>query len=385
MEFIPALLGVGSDDIDHEFRRLLALSVKSGGLGIRNPMATAEELFDVSHAACSHLIGTLVHRSELDIVRHGTTVGEAIAANRKARVLEEGTFLERRGRGKPATKRRQRKNMSGTGTYLQAIPDRLNGTILSANEWRDNTRIRFNLEPLDMPRRCDGCGECMTVEHALQCKRGGLVSIRHDDLGSEWRWLTSCATSHARVSREPRIHSSASRTERDVAAAENRAPVTTPTPQSTPDPDEKRADVGVHGFWQNGRPCLFDIRVTDTDARSYRHKEPAQVLADQEQEKKDKYLATCHELRKDFTPLVYSVDGMAGREAKAAERRCASMLAKKWHLQYSQMVHFVRVRMALAVARSNSLLIRGSRAREPNRPFIQSRTALYEPQTWQER
>ena len=36
------------------------------------------------------------------------------------------------------------------------------------------------------------------------------------------------------------------------------------------------------------------------------------------------------------------------------------MLAKKWHLQYSQMVHFVRVRMELAVARRNSLRIRGS-------------------------
>ena len=29
-------------------------------------------------------------------------------------------------------------------------------------------------------------------------------------------------------------------------------------------------------------------------------------------EKKDKYLQNCFEMRKDFTPMVYSVDGTAG-------------------------------------------------------------------------
>ena len=100
---------------------------------------------------------------------------------------------------------------------------------------------------------------------------------------------------------------------------------------------------GVYGFWKPGRLCIFDIRITDTDARSYRHKCPHKVLADQEEEKKKKYLDTCHELRKDFTPLVYSVDGMAGREAMAAEKRVASALAKKWHRPYPQMCQFVRL------------------------------------------
>eukprot|EP00956_Cyclotella_meneghiniana_P042037 scaffold248334_cov99-Cyclotella_meneghiniana.AAC.1 len=35
-------------------------------------------------------------------------------------------------------------------------------------------------------------------------------------------------------------------------------------------------------------------------------------------------------MRQDFTPLVYSVDGMAGRETKQAERQVASLLAHKW-------------------------------------------------------
>ena len=55
---------------------------------------------------------------------------------------------------------------------------------------------------------------------------------------------------------------------------------------------------------------------------------------------------------------------IAAREAKAAKRRLASALAWKWKRQYSEMCGFVRVRMALAVVRANTLLLRGSRVRQ---------------------
>ena len=45
--------------------------------------------------------------------------------------------------------------------------------------------------------------------------------------------------------------------------------------------------------------------------------------------KKDKYLDACLERRKSFTPLVYSVDGMACKEARAFEKRITSLLASK--------------------------------------------------------
>ena len=100
------------------------------------------------------------------------------------------------------------------------------------------------------------------------------------------------------------------------------------------------------------------MRITDTDARSYRKKEFAKVLEQHEKEKKDKYLQNCLEMRKDFTPMVYSVDGIAGREARNAEKRLATHLAGKCNREYSQMVYYVRVRMAIEVVRANSLLIR---------------------------
>ena len=93
----------------------------------------------------------------------------------------------------------------------------------------------------------------------------------------------------------------------------------------------------------------------------------------------------CLEMRKDFTPLVYSVDGIAGREAKNAEKRLACHLLEKWHKQLPQMVYYVRIRMAIAVVRANSLLIRGSRDRQrPRRPVISDRHAMNDWRTWSE-
>ncbi len=76
------------------------------------------------------------------------------------------------------------------------------------------------------------------------------------------------------------------------------------------------------------------MRITDTDANSYRKKEPMKVLEQHEKEKKDMYLQNCLEMWKDFTPMVYSVDGIAGREARNAEKRLATQLAGKWNREY---------------------------------------------------
>jgi hypothetical protein len=58
------------------------------------------------------------------------------------------------------------------------------------------------------------------------------------------------------------------------------------------------------------------------------------VLEQHKKEKKDKYLQNCLEMRKDFAPMVYSVYGIAGREAQNAEKRLATQLAGKWNREY---------------------------------------------------
>ena len=37
-------------------------------------------------------------------------------------------------------------------------------------------------DPTDLPSKCDGCGASLTMQHALDCKVGGLVIQRHNEI-----------------------------------------------------------------------------------------------------------------------------------------------------------------------------------------------------------
>ncbi len=88
---------------------------------------------------------------------------------------------------------------------------------------------------------------------------------------------------------------------------------------------------------------------------------------------------------KDFTPLVYSVDGITGREAKNAEKHLTYHLLEKWHKPLPKMVYYVWIRMLIDLVRANSLLIRCSGARQrPRHPVIFDRHAMTYWRTWLE-
>ena len=57
--------------------------------------------------------------------------------------------------------------------------------------------------------------------------------------------------------------------------------------------DNKRRYLLVRSFWARNTDCIFDVCVTDNDAKSYCSNNPAKVLAMQEYEKKAKYLQAC--------------------------------------------------------------------------------------------
>ncbi len=387
MSFLPALLGIPPSEIDGGYRQLLTHSVKLGGLAICNLVDTAQCVHLASLAVTRHLTVSLVSGDTMfDLWTHHSCAIEAGQAARKSRLIDEQLFLEGRGRDNPLVARRDKRNCAN-GAWLSVFPNQLNGTGLSADEWRDNVRLRYNHSPLDMPAACDDCGAKMTVEHALLCKVGGLVHIRHDGVADEWRYLCGIALSPSRVEREPRIFTCTSPRARDAVGPATPPPPSTPTenPPTLSTTTEERGNASCHRFWERGRTCIFDMHITDTDAKSYRKKEFGKVLSQHEKEKKNKYLQTCLFMRRDFTPMVYSVDGIAGREAQNAKRRLATYLASKWKRGYSQMVCYVRVRMVIAVVRANSLLIHGSRDRQrPRRPLIPDGAALGDWQTWQE-
>ena len=76
-----------------------------------------------------------------------------------------------------------------TGAWLTVMPTARNGNQLSANEWRDGIAFRYGCEPRGVQTCCDGCGEQFDADHALKCRKGGLIIRRHNDVVGELQRL----------------------------------------------------------------------------------------------------------------------------------------------------------------------------------------------------
>ena len=72
-------------------------------------------------------------------------------------------------------------------------------------------------------------------------------------------------------------------------------------------------------------------------------------------QKEDTYGKACKDRQCDFCPIVYSADDMPGKGSHT------SLLAAKWKREYTDVVKFVSVHMALAVVCLNSLLLQTER------------------------
>ena len=358
--FIPALLGSSLEEMvkatkasEADLRRLLGNAVKNGGMAIRDPVASAERARRCSVEASKVLVESLVGGGRLDTIAHKQCARAASQATRKERIEEEQAFIEEL-KGRVSRKDKRRLGRTGeTGAWLSVMPSRRYNTLLSQEEFQDNARLRFGLRPLNLCDRCDGCGNAFSVEHALNCKKGGLVCCRHNDVRDEAAAICAHALSPSCVKCEPKIYFGTG-----VRAGQQTGQRGTAEAAG----DGARGDLSAHGLWKRGETTVLDVKVMDTDAPSYKSTaDPKKVLERAARQKKTKYLKACLERRRSFMPLVYSVDGMAAKEARAFERRTASLLANKLNRRYSEMCGIVRSRMALAVVRNNTLLLRGSR------------------------
>ena len=207
------------------------------------------------------LAASLMKNNTLDSVEHKGCVRAAGARARKERVEAELAEVERRmvGASKATQKRLGRIGECGAWVVLQ--PNKFNGTCLTAEEWRDNARLRYGYRPTGLCSHCDGCGAGFTIEHGLSCKKGGLVGIRHDDVRDEAGGLAALALTNSKVSYEPTIFYG-----RGLTAGQE--PPTTRAARNQLG-DEAQGDVKIHGLYDKGRACIQDVRITDTDAKSY--------------------------------------------------------------------------------------------------------------------
>ena len=86
-------------------------------------------------------------------------------------------------------------------------------------------------------------------------------------------------------------------------------------------------------------------------------------MASAEEDKKRKYSNACADRRASFTPLCLSVDGLLGGEAEVFLRQLANCLTESWDHSFSDVVHWIRLRLAFSLLCAVAVCLCGSCAK----------------------
>ena len=237
--------------------------------------------------------------------------------------------------------RRITKATSKTSGWLSVLPLQSDGFDLSSTQFRDQLAIRYHREPAGLHAECDGCGAPFSLQHGLDCMKGGLVKKGHNDLRDSDARLADIAWGGVAVE-----------------------PVLVPENDGCGRP-RLQADWIARGVWEGNRVALFDNRIIDADAPGYvRSNLSWETISNRAaSEKKTKYRHAVKDLRGSITPLVCSTDGVGHRENAAFRKRLAARLATKWEKPLPHVLNWVRVRRQFAIIRAVDLRLRGTRRR----------------------
>eukprot|EP00957_Ditylum_brightwellii_P010389 785768-Ditylum_brightwellii.AAC.1 len=88
--------------------------------------------------------------------------------------------------------------------WLTVVPHTANNSVLNKEEFRDQVLVRYFITPQGLPTIC-ACGKCHTLNHALQCKVGGLIGGRYDEARDDLGCVATQAISPHAVCNNPRV------------------------------------------------------------------------------------------------------------------------------------------------------------------------------------
>ena len=338
-KFLPTILGTSS--ISSMERRFFCLPARKGGLGVSNPTSFADESYNTSREAVTVLYDAIVDQHSFSHEDHRKQMSRSRKKHHQIMEEKHEELLGELLNELPADQVRtvKRINEGSLSAWLTALPIAAESFDLSEVEFRDALSVRYNKNLNASPTFCDDCQSPFTLRHALACKKGGLLTLRHNENRDAVGDLASLVWKD--VQREPVIRE---HNPQDETPALN-------------------VDLFCRGVYVRQGGASFDICVSDIEAISYQNRSPMSLLHSAEVEKKIKYSDACQERHLSFTPLVVSVDGMLAPEFAIFLRRIGEALSIKWEKPYSKTMNWVKCRLSFVVLRASSVCFRGTRTK----------------------
>ena len=177
-----------------------------------------------------------------------------------------------------------------------------------------------------MPSQCP-CGQNYDITHAPNCKNGGFVTVRHNNIRDFEAELIKKV--HSDVETEPPLQPITGEIINGLAG------------------DNARPDIRARGVWRDGQNAFFDVRMTNTNANSQKHMTTDKVLLKHEQEKKRQYNRRIMNVEHGtFTPLVFSVCGAMGTECSAFHKHIAQKISERTGERYEKIIGFIRCKLS---------------------------------------
>ena len=321
-QFLPSLAGFTPDELDSA---LMMKCANNGGLGTQDPLKTAAISYSISKEGTEILSDAIKSGNKIDIQNHVYTMKAVIANKKKLKQEIEAKEVENIMPLLPIErlftfKRIYEGECSG---WLSIMPLEDNQFDLSPDAFRDAISLRYGHEPVKLQGFCDGCGFAFSKNHALDCKKGGLVSARHNE--SRDLNIDLCSKAGLKTTCEPVIKDSIEGNDSEVL----------------------RVDWGVRGLWESQREALFDICICNADAPSYQGKTIDSVFNAHKDFKRKKYAEAAEHKRASFSPILATCDGVFDFEAKAYTRQLAVLLSKKWSKLYAEVHGWIKARMQI--------------------------------------
>ena len=159
--------------------------------------------------------------------------------------------------------------------------------MLNKQDFQDSIRLRYGWEIDGTPRIC-ACGTKNSPYHALDCKLGGYVSMRHYSVRDTIVFFL----------REAKC--------RDVKVEPGMIPVNASHyKRSTITQDDARLDVSAVGVYSSFERSFLDIRVTHPNCASKEFKDLKQIYQSKKKPRKMHTKKGLYKQRKDHLCLSY--------------------------------------------------------------------------------